>query len=55
VNNSVYSIFFPGVLDGICKLKLFYGKSQLFFVTTMVNKAPYQFKTQSHPLLRMAF
>ncbi len=25
--------FFPGVLDGICNLKLLCGKSQLFFGT----------------------
>jgi hypothetical protein len=35
---AICFLYFPGVLDGYCNLKLFFGKSQHFFCTITGNK-----------------
>jgi len=45
---AICFLYFPGVLDGYCNLKLFFGKSQHFFCTMAGIK-------KSHRLLNDSF
>jgi hypothetical protein len=40
---AICFLYFPGVLDGNCNLKLFFGKSQHFFCTMMGIKKSHRF------------